>query len=324
MVENKFGKGIKILRFDNGREYVNANLDNYIVSRGIVKENTAPYTPEQNGRSERDNRTIVESARTMLHAKALPLSLWAEATSTAVYIINRTGSSSVKNGATPYELWMGRKPNLEHMKIFGSEAYMHIPKQFTKKLNARAKEVIFVGYHGDSPNYRVYDSAANKVSVSRNVLFNEFDTKPEPSKSEQEAEVRCLSDPDLQDQEDVLEGQENVLEDQQAVPGDAATPHRGIQLIGDDEDIAEPHHNLRNRDNIRKPSRFELNIAEYTTPCSFQEAVTGPQATQWKQAIQDELQALRQNETWKVVERQHGMKTIDSKWVFKLIKNPEI
>ena len=249
------------------------------MSRGIVKENTAPYTPEQNGRSERDRKTVVESARTMLHAKSLPMSLWAEATSTTFYIINRTGSSSVKNGATPYELWMGRKPNLEHMRIFGSEAYMHIPKQFTKKLDARAKEVIFVGYQGDSPNYRVYDQATNKVSVSRNVIFNEFDTKPEPLRRNEEVEVRFSSDPDSQDQEDALEDQENVLEDQQAVLEEDGAVHREAQPINNDEDIAEPQYNLRNRANIKKPTRFESDFAEYVTPHSFQEAVRGPQAT---------------------------------------------
>lgn len=62
LVKNKFNKSIKILRSDNGREFCNAKMDEYLTARGIKKENTAPHTPEQNGKAERDNRTIVESA----------------------------------------------------------------------------------------------------------------------------------------------------------------------------------------------------------------------------------------------------------------------
>lgn len=75
LVENKLGKKIQVLRSDNGGEFVNAKMNDFLTANGIREENTAPYTPEQNGRAERDNITIVESARSMLHAKSLPLFL---------------------------------------------------------------------------------------------------------------------------------------------------------------------------------------------------------------------------------------------------------
>lgn len=112
-------------------------MDEYLTARGIKKENTAPHTPEQNGREERNNRTIVESARTMLSSKDLPIFVWAEAVNTAVYVLNRTVASG--DSATPYELRVGKKPNLEHLRIFGSQAYAHVPKQFTKKFDVCAQ-----------------------------------------------------------------------------------------------------------------------------------------------------------------------------------------
>lgn len=133
IIENKFGRVMRVLRSDNGMEFRNKNMDRYLESRGIKRETTAPYTPEQNGRAERDNRTIIEGARTMLYAKGLPLNLWAEATNTAVYLMNRAGSSGTEEEKTPYELWVGKKPNLKHLRIFGCDAYMHIPKQLTTK-----------------------------------------------------------------------------------------------------------------------------------------------------------------------------------------------
>jgi len=108
----------------------------------------------------------------MMQAKKLPLNLWAEATSTAMYILNRTCLGR-KDNETPYEIWHGKKADLSHLRIFGSEAYEYIEKQFRKKFDPKAKKALFVGYQNDSRNYRVYDPTTRKISVSKNVYFNE-------------------------------------------------------------------------------------------------------------------------------------------------------
>lgn len=162
---------MKVLRSDNGGEYCNKQMKQYMQSLCIKYDTTAPYTPEQNGRAERDNRTIVESARTMMQAKQLGTSLWAEATNTAVYLLNRTSMTGEEEVKTPYEIWNGRKPDLAHVRPFGEECFEHVPKQFTRKFDARAKKVILVGYEGDSSNYRLYHPDTRKVTMSRNVMF---------------------------------------------------------------------------------------------------------------------------------------------------------
>ena len=129
LLNNKFGRTMQTFRSDNGTEFCNTRMREYMKTRGITFETTAPYMPEQNGKSERDNRTIVEAARTMLQAKRMPAYLWAEAVATAVYILNRTGNSRSKEGCTPYEQWTGRRPDLRHVRVFGSDAYAHVPKQ---------------------------------------------------------------------------------------------------------------------------------------------------------------------------------------------------
>jgi len=75
MVQNKFGRSIKVLRTDNGREYINGNVLHYLAKYRIQLETTVPHTPEQNDRSERNNKIVVESVRSMLHAKNLPTRL---------------------------------------------------------------------------------------------------------------------------------------------------------------------------------------------------------------------------------------------------------
>ncbi|UYV60728.1 hypothetical protein LAZ67_1002045 [Cordylochernes scorpioides] len=102
-VRTETGNKIKRFRTDNGTEFLNKNFSDYLKSLGIVHELTAPYTPEQNGISQRDNRTIVESARCLLHGRKMPLELWAEAVNTAVYLLNRC-TTKVLGSSTPYEI----------------------------------------------------------------------------------------------------------------------------------------------------------------------------------------------------------------------------
>ncbi|EZA59689.1 Copia protein [Ooceraea biroi] len=139
------GRKIKVLRTDNGREFINMEVNQILQRYGIRHQRTVSYSPEQNGAIEREMRTIVEAARTMLHAKKVSKTLWAEAINTAVYIINRSGTSSIKD-KTPYELWHGKSPDLSTIKIFGSEVFAHILKQIRRKWDSKAKKRIFVGY----------------------------------------------------------------------------------------------------------------------------------------------------------------------------------
>lgn len=173
MVENKFGRKIQVVHADNGREYCNGDMYRYFKSRGIRMENTAPYTPKQNGRAERENRTIMESARTMIGHKSLPKALWAEAVNTAVYVLNRTpqGKNPMQ---TPFEIWHGKKPDISHIRVFGSIAYMYIPQQMRRKLDAKTKRMLLVGYDNDSVNYRLFDPDKRSITVSRHGTFHEY------------------------------------------------------------------------------------------------------------------------------------------------------
>lgn len=317
LIKNKFGRNIRVLRTDNGLEYKNRAFDEYADKRGIEREYTAPYTPEQNGKAERDNRTLVESARTMLLAKGLPKNLWAEACSTAVYLANRAGASSTKVGATPYELWMGVKPDLHYLKIFGSEAYVNVPKIKRTKLDARAKKMIFVGYDSNSSNYRVFDPVSKRVSVSRDVTFRETTGSVKLSEPKDAREVIL---PKV-DREDLVpaegdstdeEGEddevfENAVNDEQR--------DKGRQQVN------EPVRKLQDRSSIKKPSRYEADAVECDIPITYREAVESKDAAKWREAIDSELESHEKNGTWYIVKRDPKMKPIDSKWVFKKLKN---
>ena len=187
-VETKFEHPLKVFRSDNGTEYVNEDLSQYFKKKGITVSHSAPHTSEQNGKSERANRTIVESVRTMMKARDLPTMLWAKAVNMAAYLQNRTLSRSHPE-KTPYEAWHGEKPRVDHLRIFGSTAYAHIPKQFRKKFGPKSKKLIFVGYQENSSNYRLFDQTTRKVSVSRDVVFNEKDTDYDCSSGNENIEI---------------------------------------------------------------------------------------------------------------------------------------
>ena len=130
------------------------------------------HTPQQNGVAERNNRIIVEMAKSMIHAKGMPQSFWGEAVYTAVYLLNRCPTKAVEN-KTPFEAWSRRKPSVNHLKVFGCICFAHVPKEVRHKLDEASEKCIFVGYSSKSKGYKLFSLKRNKVIVCRDVIFDE-------------------------------------------------------------------------------------------------------------------------------------------------------
>lgn len=315
IVKTNFQRSVKILHTDNGREYVNQEFRAYLDAEGIIHECTAPYTPEQNGRAEREIRTIMESARSMLYARDTPLKLWAEAVNCAVYLLNRSSSSQTKD-ITPYELWTGNKPCLTHVRVFGSEGYVHIPDEKRKKLDKKSKCMLLVGY--DNQNYKMYDPQTNKITISRNVYFNENNVPSirkninkisiDLEENESACEPDTSASPSRPTNLDYYASDESPTSSKS---GDESYQPSGI--IDSDEDEFR-NITLRPR---RHRNEHEVNITEFDIPLSFEEAIQGKDSQKWKEAISEELQSHSENKTWKIVERKNK-KTISCKWVFSI------
>lgn len=169
-VEKQTGLKVKAVQFDNGTEYCNRTLDSFFKTEGIQRRLSTAHTPQQNGVAERKNRTLVESARCMLTQANLPHTFWAEAIAMANYIRNRCISKSLNQG-TPYEVWTDEKPNIEHLRVFGSKVYVadNVPNK--GKFQLRATEGIFLGYSNESKAYRVWIPSIKKIRISRDVKF---------------------------------------------------------------------------------------------------------------------------------------------------------
>jgi hypothetical protein len=101
-------------------------------------------------------------ARCLLKSMNVPPQFWGEAVRTVVYILNRTPMRAL-NGVSPYELWHGCKPNVQHLRVFGCVAQVKKTGPGVNKLADRSSMMIFIGYEEGSKCYRVYDPIANKL-----------------------------------------------------------------------------------------------------------------------------------------------------------------
>ena len=141
-VENKHEKGLKTFRTDRGRKYLSDQFKELCVEKGILRHLTIPRTLQQNGVAERRNRTLLDMTRSMMAQANLPISFWGDALLTTAYILNRVPSQSVSS--TPYELWHDKKPNLEHLRPWGSAGYVHNANHKYGKLGPRARKHTFI------------------------------------------------------------------------------------------------------------------------------------------------------------------------------------
>jgi len=207
-IELETGNKLKMLRSDNGGEFTFQKFEGYLAKERIKHQLIVPYTPQQNGVSERRNRTLMEMARCLLYEKKMPLKFWAEAVNTASYLLNRM-TTKVLGDKTPYEIWYVFKPNVDYLKVFGSPCYVLQPEVKRRKLDQKADMGILIGYSTKSKAYKIYDLKSNKVVIARNVkvadngIWNWEAASIEGTKQEYQIELDATEDDDTIDDKPV-------------------------------------------------------------------------------------------------------------------------
>ncbi|KAM2008534.1 hypothetical protein ACFX16_003413 [Malus domestica] len=282
-VEKQTGKQIKILRSDRGGEYLSNEFLDYLKECGIISQWTPPGTPQLNGVSERRNQTLMNMVRSMMSSADLPVTFWGYALYTATYLLNRVPSKSVSQ--TPYEIWHGRKPSLNHVKIWGCEAY--VKKLEATKLEARSVRCYFVGYPRETMGYEFYHPDDQKVFVARTAMFLEeqFVLKGTISK---EMEINEINN----------EPQTSTRHIDNPVPEPLA-PRRSERVskppkrYGLDNDFAELH--LLDDNDTKEDPR------DYT------EAMSDIDSKRWQEAMKSEMDSMYQNQVWTLVDPPEGI-----------------
>lgn len=343
--ENELGAKILVFRSDFGGEFTSGPMQEIMRKNGIKHEKSVPYCHEQNGAIERENRTVVEAARSMLYAKNMDLRLWAEAVHTAVYILNRTGTSSVP-GKTPFELWHGKSATNLNFKVFGTEVFCHIPKEKRKKWSPKAEKGFFVGYDEHSKGYRIWFPCKGKVEIRRDVFFCTEENIPVVTQDGQkknyadfkifevaEAETPEHPQQPMPEQEDGVQLEENQVPAQDGQQPEApreqevgAEERQGQhpQVQGQQE-VGGGERQLRDRHSIRKPERYtdyildvdQVLLAESHDPLTFEEANQAQEKEFWTEAMNDEMDSLRKSQTWLLVTPPEDAQILKNRWVFK-------
>ena len=338
-VEGETGYQILKLRTDNGKEYQGVFGD-YLRQHHIQHQTTAAYTPQMNGVAERLNRTLLEIARPMLSAHNIPFRFWGEAINTAMHIRNRTPNASIKF-KTPYELWYGRKPSLNHLRIFGCTAWVHVPKESGRqKLDDKSKRMCLVGYISEKGIYKVYDPTNGKFSSARDIIFDEkkFFTPQQllasarrapPSPRDSDQPILFTSSrpsPIVHDEIVVMRGPPSPSLSRAMTP---AT--EGDRDLSDEEDIYgqpldierersdqesngtedPPTQEPRRSQRISRPrvpfggtiknANFPATNRSSLEPRTYEEAISGMDAEKWKAAMESELRSMEINNVWNVV-----------------------
>ncbi|GKU96896.1 hypothetical protein SLEP1_g10077 [Rubroshorea leprosula] len=230
LVEKEAGSPIKVFRTDCGGEYCSDEFAKFCDNKGIKRQITAAYTPQQNGVCETKNRTILDMVRSLLARSCIPKYFWPEAVNWSIHILNRSPTLAVKD-MTPEEAWSGRKPTVDHLRIFGCVTYAHVPDQKRKKLDNKGEKCIFLSVGNQSKAYKLYNPSTKKTVISRDVVFDEEQIWPRSKNGT----TKCISaDFDGGDDEEKQQSIENVqqqldMDEQQPAstsnaPEDAQSP----------------------------------------------------------------------------------------------------
>jgi transposase InsO family protein len=349
---------IKRLRSDRGTEY-KGKVAAFLRSEGILHETSTAYTPEQNGRAERFNRTILERVRCMLAEFKLPPLLWGEAVMYAAYCRNYMPMQGEQ--VTPIELMFGLKPSVAHLRVFGCHAVRTVPIHQRAKTDCAGEQCMFVGCADNSKAWRVLRAASkNKYEVVESVhcLFNEEKSGFPPLLSEDTtavvAEPLINEDYQLFRTDDVQLGEDtemqqlttsegNMPEDGGASSTMNATQEADVAENSDnDSDYGEQNARRSTRANRglpparlvftvrdgsliavqQQPGRvFAVRQGSYDEPTSLTQALKRDDAGEWIEAVNNEFASLLKMGVYEECSLPIGRKAISSKLVLKIKRN---
>ena len=269
----------------------------------IKHEFSAPYSPHHNGTAERAWRSLFDIARCLLIDAELPKQLWTYAVMTSAYIRNRCYNP--RTGKTPYEYLTGTKPNLSNMHTFGTVCYAYVRNK--TKLDPRAEKGIFVGYDRSSPAFLVYHPDQNNVKKIRCVKFTEkfhnFDEN-----------VNLLPD-SVEVTESEMPKPENGQESIRRHPTrDRAKPKYLDDFVTGEE--------LDNAVDDAANCTVDFCYRVSNVPESYQDAISSPESSKSRDAMNEEIDALWDNETFELTPLPEGRTSVGGKWVYAIKLDP--
>ncbi|BBH07046.1 hypothetical protein Prudu_018854 [Prunus dulcis] len=276
-------------------------LARFLQDCGIIAQYTNPGTPQENGVSERRNRTLKDMVRSMICNTDLPKFLWGDAIKTANYILNRCPSKSVPK--TPFELWNKRKPSLNHLHVWGCRAEAKVYNPELAKLDPKTVSCRFIGYADRSKGFRFYcPNYVNRSVETGKARFIEHDDNEGVNKDfvfEEEGEIGAepviVTNP-------VLPIPLNQMSSQTNASTEPVIHDQDMEVLNGEENEPEafenqqlPQQKLRRSTRDRRPNvlsdfvylnEADFDSIEFEDPSNYKHAMASEYSEKWIEAMQ--------------------------------------
>ncbi|GJX80780.1 retrotransposon protein, putative, ty1-copia subclass, partial [Tanacetum coccineum] len=217
----------------------------------------------------------------MMNLTTLPKSFWGYALESAARILNLVPTKKVDR--TPYEIWHGKAPKLSYLRVWGCEAL--IKRDTPEKLDSRSIKCIFIGYPKETMGYYFYNPLENKIFVARNAKFFE----------------NSLTLKEVSRTKNIMRSHLSRLSPQNV----------GVPIY-------------RSGRISQAPERYgfyvdaeEHELGDLNEPPNYKAALSNPESDKWLDAMNTEMQSIKDNQVWCLVNLPPNGRTVGSKWLFK-------
>ncbi|CAI7798391.1 unnamed protein product [Closterium sp. NIES-54] len=351
--QRESGHKVKVIRTDNGGEFIGADFEAVLKKKGIQHQLTVPYNPQQNGVAERFNRTLQEGARTLLRRARLPDPFWVTALRQVALVKNRVLVTVGDKQWVPYTKWYGSAPAVNMLRAYGCMVVFHVHKEKRGKLEASGRWGVHLVLAKDHKGWLIWDLTSQQLTVSRDVKFLESLYYKEWKQQQQKLPTTPL----------IIEADEVQRPSRQVQVTVSDEEISGVTEDGGEPEVEQQQQRQQQQDapsrtqrppdrprrDVRPPNRLTYpsfgkpkvvragSVAEQCDedeiahcywaavpePKKLAKALSGPDAEKWKQSVKEEYDSLLENETWELCELPPRKKAISSKLIFRHKYGPD-
>ncbi|CAI7894461.1 unnamed protein product [Closterium sp. NIES-54] len=316
-VERQQDRLVKAIRTDRGGEFLSKEFSLWLKKNGIRHSLTMPYSPAMNGIAERANRTITETARGLLIEAGLPDYFWPDAVRSACVAKNRALNHVGADKWVPYVEWIGRKPKVDMLRVFGCMCMALVLKHLRhNKLGAKAiwarqhhhKAIFPCEWGRGGQGCKKKEEEVQQVSERAPTLPSHTTSAPRIRVTPQQRQG--LHVPAVEEEgrgKRRIQAPNRLTYDALGKPAKSALAGAAL-IVGDDKES----------DYEECAFAFFSPVEMPGEPTTLKEALESSDAEEWKKAMESELKSIEENGTWELVELPEGRKAITSKWLFKI------